>query len=86
MFGVCFSSFHAPNSPLVALTNVVALLDTGALATAGVGVGETGTLLVLALGQRSDLLGALELVRVLKLTCQYCRLTGSSPETGAGHW
>lgn len=51
---------------LVALTDVVTLLDARALATAGVGVRETGALLVLALGEGGDLLGALELVRVLE--------------------
>jgi hypothetical protein len=50
---------------LVALTDVVALLDAGTLAAAGVGVAETKALLVLALGEVSDLLSALKLVRVL---------------------
>lgn len=47
---------------LVSLTDIVALLDALALTTAGVGVLEGETLLVLALGEVSGLVGAVDTV------------------------
>ena len=56
-----------PLFALVALSNVLAMLDALALAAAGIGVLEGLALLVLALGEVSGLVSAVDTVRLRRL-------------------
>jgi uncharacterized membrane protein len=56
-----------PRFALVALSNVIAMLDALALAAAGVGVLEGLALLVLALREVSGLVSAVDTVRLRRL-------------------
>ncbi|EWG38913.1 hypothetical protein FVEG_14963 [Fusarium verticillioides 7600] len=55
---------HFPMQSLVALSNIPALLDALALASAGGSVLETLAMLVLALGEASGLVSAVDTVRL----------------------